>query len=339
MKKQILWCLLCILPLVACSDEPDQEPEIFRPGLTFIEPEPSYEPEIHTEEEGGMELLESKVQIIPEYATASSIMPDTPSESFHPSNTFDGSENTAWVEDSPGYGLGEWLRHHFLWEEEVQEVWIYNGHGDFSRKYASISEISLRFSDGTEGMYALEPGWNSIILPQAVVTTYVELMILSADTALGENSCIGEMRLFSASSQTATEQLGMETVLKNMGALGDCSNITPQQAQAFAQELQYVMDWAETTKAERIHKGEAYGEYTGEALLFAGGDGIPVLYYDYDFKVVEDLFVTETDVVVWDGEKAQRSFFETAGSETSINWILPGYVYENRGEYYFGLTE
>lgn len=335
----VIACFLCFL-FTACSQESPPETVVFPPSLNFVEPEDS-ESETEPPQEGEdlAEEVVSAKQIIPEYATTSSVMPESPSETFTGACTFDGSETTVWAENASGFGQGEWLQFHFPWLEEVQEIWIYNGHGEFPGKYAEITEISLRFSSDEEFRYGLEAGWNMIVLESPILTNYVRLTILNADSSQGENSCVAEMRLFNRSSEPATEQLGKETVLKNMGALGNCMNITPEQAEAYARELQYVMDWAKTTSAERASLGSAYTQYTGEALLFAGGDGVPVLYYDYDFPVVEDMFVTETDLVIWDGDTAQRSFFQIAGNDTNINWILPGYVYENQGEYYFGLTE
>ncbi|MFI3253241.1 MAG: hypothetical protein R3Y63_02710 [Eubacteriales bacterium] len=331
--------------LTACSQEEDTHTtEVFPPSLSFAgeTPPETEEDVIEKEEEKESEEEEEegiRRQVVPEYATASSYFPSSPSEEYTADMSFDNTELTAWVENGDGFGAGEWLCHHFPWLEEVQELWIYNGHGEFRDKYAEISEISLSFSSGEEGIYSLQAGWNMIVLEEPVMTNQVKLTILNADASNGENSAIGEMKLFPSSEEGATAQLGKETVLKNMGALGDCSNITPEQALAFAVQLQQVMDWAETTSAERGQLGEEYSFYTGDALLFAGGDGVPVLYYDYDFPVVDSLFVTETDVVVWDGQYATRSFFEYAGKDTNINWILPGYVYEKKGEYFFGLTE
>ncbi len=335
MKRRMLFSLVFLTSfLVACSKEDPVVTEVFPPSLNFVEPSESPEEEFE-------ELLEeeepNKGQLIPEYATASSSLPDSPTESYHPDAAFDGSEFTVWVEN--GEGIGAWLCFHYPWLEKVQEIWIYNGHGEFSEKYALMTEISLTFSSGEEGTFPVTAGWNQIVFPEPILTSYVKMTALNLNKSQGQNVAVAEMKVFSSSNEAPTEQLGKETVLKNMGALGDCSNITAEQAQAFATELQFVMDWAEATSAERSVQGTEYGQYTGEALLFAGGDGVPVLYYDYDFLVVEDLFITETDLVVWDGQEAQGNFFEIAGNDTNINWILPGYVYENSGEYYFGLTE
>lgn len=345
MKSMKPWFVLYVLVLLTgCSGSPEippSETQIFPPRMEFTvppeeEPAPLEESLPPREEE---EEEEVRRQMIPEYAIASSSYPSSPSEAYTPDGTFDGHESTVWVENGEGFGGGEWVEQQFSWATWVQECWIYNGHSLYPDKYATITEIALSFSNGEEKIYGLAGGWNKITLPDAIMTTSVRVTILNANTIHGGDSAIGEIKLFNLSDEAPTEQLGKETVLKNMGALGDCSNITPEQAQAFATQLESVIQWAKERAAERAPLGQEYTVYTGEALLFSGGDGIPVLYYDYDFVKIEELFITETDVVVWDGETAQRSFFETAGTETNINWILPGYVYDNNGEYYFGLTE
>lgn len=339
--KVVASCGAILLSLVGCSDKETVSTEIFPPTLSFAEPssqkEETFTEGFTPEEEEEEEII--REQVIPEYALVSSFLPESPTESFHADSTIDGSENTVWVSDGEGFGAGEWLSHHFPWHEPVQEIWIYNGHGEFLDKYAQITELSLSFSNGEEKMYSVSAGWNMIALEEPISTEYVKMTVLSGDTKQGDVVAVAEMKLFSSTTASATDQLGKETILRNMGALGDCSQITSAQALAFATELQYIMDWARDTSASRAHLGADYAQYTGEALLFAGGDGVPVLYYDYDFPVVDELFLTKTDLVVWDGFSAKQSFFEIAGNSTNINWILPGLVYENRGEYYFGLTE
>lgn len=330
--------LLTVLSLLgSCSKTEPITTEVFPPTLTFVDPEEEEEDSVIVEETLPEE--EEKQQLVAEYVMVSSFLQASPTESYNADSAIDGSENTAWVPDGGQFQRGAWLSLHFPWAVEVQEIWIHNGNGEYLDKYAPISEISLAFSTGEEYMYALSSGWNMISLSEPVSTDTVTMTVNHADTSKAEQIAVGEIRLFSSTTALATEQLGLETILRNMGALGDCSNITPEQAAAFALELQYVMAWAEETSVSRSHLGADYSKYTAEALLFSGGDGVPVLYYDYDFPVVEEMFLTETDLVVWDGEKAQRSFFEIAGNNTNINWILPGYVYENRGNYYFGLTE
>ncbi len=329
--------VLTVMALLgSCSKKETVTTEVFPPTLTFAEPK--VEEEVTTEEEIVPEE-EEKQQLVAEYVMVSSFLPASPTESYNADSAIDGNENTAWVPDGDTFQRGAWLSLHFPWAVEVQELWIYNGNGEYLDKYAPITEISLSFSTGEESMYGLSTGWNLIALAEPVSTDEVTITINNADTSKVDQIAVGEVRLFSSTTATATEQLGMETILRNMGALGDCSNITPEQAAAFATELQYIMAWAEETSASRSHLGSDYAYYTAEALLFAGGDGVPVLYYDYDFPVVDEMFLTKTDLVVWDGETAQRSYFEIAGNDTNINWILPGYVYENRGDYYFGLTE
>lgn len=340
---KIIPLVLAMLLLSSCSQEETGTTEVFPPKLTFVEPEEPTEEEEEVGEEGEEEEGEPEIarhQVYPELTEASSFLPSTATETFGASSTFDGDEYTVWAENGSGFGAGEWVEHRFAWPEEVQEIWIYNGHGESPNRYAHITEVSIRFSTGEDRVYNITPGWNTIVLDSPIYTTSVRVTILNGDTRYGEDACIAEIKLFNLSGQEPTEQVGKETVLKKMGALGDCSNITPAQAAAFALELQHVIDWAETTSQERIDEyGAEYGKYTAEALLFDGGGGVPVLYYDYDFAVVEELFVTQTDLVVWDGKTAKRSFFEVAGQNTNINWILPGLLYQRKEEYYFGLTE
>lgn len=325
--------------LTACSKD-SPKTQVFPPNLSFSSPDPS-SPSTEEELTQAASNLPEKKQLIPEFATCSSVLLSMEGESYHASYTIDGDESTAWVEGASGFGVGEWLQFHYQWPVEVQEIWFYNGHGgSMGSEFAEIREVSISLSSGEEWIYGVLPGWNAIVLPEVKETTLISLTILNASTTSGENSCISEVKIFNLSHNEPTEELSKEVILSNMGALGDCSNITPAQAAAFAEELQRIMNWAESTSAERAVKGDAYAYYTGEALLFAGGDGVPVLYYDYDFPLGQNgLFTTKTDLVAWNGYGIEGEYFEKAGAGTNINWVLPGNVYQRHGQYFFGLTE
>lgn len=343
-KMLMMYSLIFSSMLGACSKTPAPKTEVFPPTLSFKEEVTSYN--AYSEEYGDGYTEESvvipeidKVQLIPEYPVASSFLEEWQGESYHAFSTMDGDISTAWVEDGSGLGVNEWIEHHFEWEESVQEVAIYNGHGGVKNQFGTARKIRLSFSNGEEFSYNLEEGWNEIVLERPISTTFVRMTILQGTAGSTEDVAISEMRLYNHSSSSATEVLSNADILKNMGALGDCSNITPEQARAFASELQKVISWAETTSATRAYLGDGYEKYTAEAMLFAGGDGVPVLYYDYDFVKVDELFLTSTDVIVWDGNEAKSAYFEELGRNTSVNWIIPGYVYVKDGDYYFGLTE
>lgn len=332
MKKGNVYFYSLILSgiLFGCSTTEESGTEIFTPSLNMTSP---WTGEV-TEE-----YSIPRVQVVPEYPEVSSVLEAWGEESYHGYNTMDGDETTAWVESAYGLGAGEWLAHHFAWQESIQEVTFYNGHGGNSKDFAVARKIQLTFSTGEEYVYNVEEGWNTIVLKKPVDTTFVRLTILEGKGSVREDVAISEMKCFNVSSETATTVISKDEILKNMGALGDCSNITSEQAAAFASELQKIIAWAEETASKRGYLGSGYEIYTGEALLFSGGDGVPVLYYDYDFTKVDTLFETRTDVVVWENGEAKSAYFENMGADTSINWILPGYVYENNGKYYFGLTE
>lgn len=333
-KKGIvpLYSLLLVSIFLGCSKETEMEQDVvdFTPSFTLSTP---------VEDQEVPDVTIEKVQIVPEYPEVSSFLEAWGEESYHGYNTMDGDETTAWVESAYGLGAGEWLTHYFGWEQFIQEITFYNGHGGNEKEFGVARKIQLSFSTGEEYSYNVESGWNTIVLKQPIPTTYVQLTILEGKGTVREDVAISEMKCYNVSTESPTTILSKDEILKNMGALGDCSNITSEQAAAFASELQKIIAWAEVTAAERAYMGTGYDNYTGEALLFSGGNGVPVLYYDYDFTKVDELFVTKTDVVVWEDGVAKSAYFETMGEDTTINWILPGYVYENDGAYYFGLTE
>lgn len=337
MKQKVMLFYGLVLSTLCSACAVDEKPvtQVFPPTLSFVEP-------IIPEEEQIVEEIRpvvQKVQVFPEFPTVSGFLDAREEESYHAYNTMDGDETTAWVEGASGLGAGEWVEHSFQWPKEVQEVWFYNGHGGNMDEFSTAKKVALSFSDGKELIYVAEAGWNQIVLEDVVETTFVRLTILDGQKAKREDVAISEIKIFNASSDKPTPVLDKEAILATMGALGDCSNITSEQAAAFAKELQSVMAWAESNAEKRAYLGSGYDNYKGEALLFSGNDGVPVLYYDYDFTKVDELFLTETDVVVWDGKEAHGGYFEQQGANTSINWILPGYVYVNNGEYFFGLTE
>lgn len=333
-NKSFYSLLLFSTLLTACSQEEPATTQIFPPSLSFVEPAYSET----TSVESPVSQI-PKVQVFPEYPTASSFLETWEDESFHAYSTMDGDETTAWVENAAGLGAGEWIEHNFQWPEQVQEISFYNGHGGNPKEFAVAKKIQLAFSTGLELIYTAEPGWNTIVLPEPLQTTFVRITLLESVASQREDVAISEIKIYNVSYDAPSNVLDRAAILEEMGALGDCSNITPEQAAAFAVELQKIMAWAETTSATRAYMGDGYEKYTGEALLFSGGYGVPVLYYDYDFPKVDELFLTQTDVIVWNGEQAVSGYFEKQGSETSINWILPGYVYSANNQYFFGLTE
>lgn len=334
--------LLLSLCLSGCGSEEPMVTEVYPPKLTFATPEGTevfFEDWEEKQEQTVATNGTERYQVVPEYPMVSSFLDPWEQESYHAYSTMDGDETTAWVENATGLGAGEWVQHSYAWPTSIQEINFYNGHGGNFTEFGHAEKIQLSFSDGTEFTYNAGKGWNTIVLDSPKMTTYVRLTILQGTAGTREDVAISEMRIYNVSADKATTPISKAEILSSMGALGNCSNITPEQAKAFAFELQKVMAWAESNAAIRRNLGEGYDEYTGEALLFEGSDGVPVLYYDYDFVKVDELFLTKTDVAVWDGTEAHGGYFETMGEDTMVNWVLPGLVYEKAGRYYFGLTE
>lgn len=101
-----------------------------------------------------------------------------------PENLLDGDSRTAWVENAPGNGIGEWIELGFDKCHAVHGIDIGNGYKkaeDLYFKNNRVMRIRLSFSDGTSHEFTLKDqleGTERISFPEAVMTNKIRLEIL-----------------------------------------------------------------------------------------------------------------------------------------------------------------
>lgn len=133
----------------------------------------------------------------PTSVKASSSLPSEGGNTYGPDNLFDGSLSTAWQENAPGGGEGEWVRFDFGREVTVSTLEIANGYQKDSARFtgnARVETLQLEYSDGTTQQLRLydDTGFQEVAT-QARPTKWLRLTILSVyaggtwdDAALSE---------------------------------------------------------------------------------------------------------------------------------------------------------
>lgn len=118
-------------------------------------------------------------------------------------NVIDGSYRTAWVENSPDYGIGEWLEIKFDSAHNMNGIEISNGYKKSSTLYEKNSRpriLKFTFSDGTSFNQTMEDrfeGSQTITFPSAVVTNSVKIEIMDIyQGSVYQDTCITEIRVF-----------------------------------------------------------------------------------------------------------------------------------------------
>lgn len=135
--------------------------------------------------------------ISPVSVEASSSLPSKGGNTYGPDNLFDGSLSTAWQENAPGSGEGEWVRFDFGHLVTLSTLEIANGYQKDSRRFtgnARVETLQLEYSDGTTQQARLydDVGFQEIAAtPKS--TEWLRLTILSVyqgdawdDAALSE---------------------------------------------------------------------------------------------------------------------------------------------------------
>lgn len=133
----------------------------------------------------------------PTSVEASSSLPSEGGNTYGPANLFDGSLDTAWQENAPGGGEGEWVRFDFGSEVTVSTMEIANGYQKDGPRFtgnARVETLQLEYSDGTTQQVRLydDTGFQEVAT-QAKPTEWLRLTILSVyegdrwdDAALSE---------------------------------------------------------------------------------------------------------------------------------------------------------
>lgn len=118
-------------------------------------------------------------------------------------NVLDGSYRTAWVENAPGNGVGEWIQLNFDSNHAINGIEISNGYKKSESLYAKNSRakrIRLYFSDDSSQEFDLEDEFMGIQRLQfnaPVVTNYIriELVDMYQGTKY-EDTCITELSVY-----------------------------------------------------------------------------------------------------------------------------------------------
>ena len=135
--------------------------------------------------------------------TASSSLRPTNAHTYDPQNLLDGKLATAWNEDAPGDGEGEWVRFGFAGIVSVARIDIANGYQSDPTTYANnprVHELRLTFSDGSSQRIELqdETGYQTLKL-QTKKTEWVRMTIVS--TYPGDrwhDAALSEVRFYEA---------------------------------------------------------------------------------------------------------------------------------------------
>lgn len=137
------------------------------------------------------------ISLSPASVEASSSLPSDGDITYGPDNLFDGSLSTAWQENAPGGGEGEWVRFAFGREVTVAGLEIANGYQKDDSRFtgnARVETLQLEYSDGTTQQVRLydDTGFQEVAT-QAEPTEWLRLTILTVyeggtwdDTALSE---------------------------------------------------------------------------------------------------------------------------------------------------------
>lgn len=277
-----------------------------------------------------MSNIERK-QLSPSYATASSVLPNWGSYTYVANNVLDNNENTAWVENAPELGIGEWVEVHFD-SEPVQEIQFYNGYGDNYDNNGVLGEVAISLSEGETFVYSVGDRWNTLVLPYALESSSVRLTILSSTTGKDLDTCISEVKVFNKSEEMATQLWDSEQIHMNTESYGDVSGLSSQQAQAFAQAIRQereihtlmmsdYLQWLREVENEKY-----YVDYDFTATLFSAGNGIPGLLVKRAGEIERGEPSIVKQVYLWDGKSAYR--------------YSTGHEYEDFGMFYcLGVTK
>lgn len=137
-------------------------------------------------------LVEKKVEVFPDFivnrdkTSASSELYENYSGGTiynYASNVHDADSTTAWVEDLPGTGIGEWISFESDQEGYVRSISLINGYSKTSKLYYlndRLAKFRLEFSDGSYRDYEVNDDdltMQTIVFDQAILTKSVKLII------------------------------------------------------------------------------------------------------------------------------------------------------------------
>ncbi|MDR3767417.1 MAG: VWA domain-containing protein [Butyricicoccus sp.] len=118
-------------------------------------------------------------------------------------NTVDGSYRTAWVENTSGDGVGEWIQLSFDRTYTINGLEVSNGYkksADLYTKNNRPCEVRLHFSDGSYQDYTLDDvfeGAQRLTFPEPVTTNSIRIEIRSVYLGTKyQDTCITELQVF-----------------------------------------------------------------------------------------------------------------------------------------------
>ncbi|HEU4882871.1 MAG TPA: discoidin domain-containing protein [Longimicrobium sp.] len=136
-------------------------------------------------------------------ATASSVLPPSRVARYDAEMLMDGDGSTPWVENAPGYGVGEWVELQLGVVRTVTHLQLRNGYnkGARFRENGRIRSITATFSTGDTRTFFLRDDASEQTItfePLPIPTSFIRLTINSVyegtrweDTALGDVAVLG----------------------------------------------------------------------------------------------------------------------------------------------------
>lgn len=183
------------------EEEPSAEEDSDDSSTTQVQPE------VETQVETQTETTTTASEVMPDGASASSILDSQDGHNYWVSNVFDDSVTTAWIEAADGVGVGEYIIIYFDDGAAIQEIQLYNGYGGSYDNNGVIDVVEISIDTGGSMVYELDDYWNTIVFSQPVTTTTITLTILEAHTSDWEDTGISEILFYDYSDKEVTQNI------------------------------------------------------------------------------------------------------------------------------------
>jgi hypothetical protein len=148
-------------------------------------------------------LYYSTNYFVPNFIDASSYAESTGEQDFIPENIDDYDIQTVWAEGVEGNGVGEWIELGFESEIEINEIAIDFGNKKSEETFneSSIPQIlRIEFSDNRyiiiDNSDIDDYEDTSCVVLDNVITSFVRIVIETAEENKNDNTCISEVMVF-----------------------------------------------------------------------------------------------------------------------------------------------